>query len=179
MGAAKAIPGEREDALLLEEDGEDTQADKYLSFRIGDESYCIGIRYVTEIIELQRISAVPDMPKSIKGVINLRGSVIPVMDLRLRFGIEERAYDDRTCVVIADVRSLPIGFIVDTVEEVSEMPAAGIEPAPRLRSRSGEARYVSGFGKAGGKVKILIDVEKVVGEEAEQALAGREGESHA
>jgi purine-binding chemotaxis protein CheW len=178
MGTANAREIEREEELLLGDD-EDTQADKYLSFRIGEESYCIGIRFVTEIIELQRISAVPDMPPSVKGVINLRGSVIPVMDLRIRFGMEERAYDDRTCVVVTEVRAMPVGFIVDTVEEVSEMPAGDIEPAPRLRSGSGEARYVSGIGKAGNKVKILIDVEKVVGEDAVEALGERGGEFHA
>jgi purine-binding chemotaxis protein CheW len=175
-GARTAI---RDEGLLLGEDDEDTQADKYLSFRIGEESYCVGIRFVTEIIELQRISALPDMPPSVKGVINLRGSVIPVMDLRLRFGMAERRYDDRTCVVVADLRSMSIGFIVDTVEEVTEMAADDIGPAPRLRSGSGEAKYISGIGKAGGKVKILIDLERIVGEDAEEALAKRVGGSHA
>ena len=128
---------------------------------------------------MQKISAVPDMPASVKGVINLRGTVIPVMDLRVRFGMAERAYDDRTCVVVTEVGSMPIGFIVDTVEEVSEIPAGEVEAAPRLRSGSSQASYVSGIGKAGGKVKILLDVEKIVGEDAVDALEKRAGGSHA
>ena len=165
--------------LALEEPDEDTQANKYLSFRLGCESYGIGIGFVTEIIELQRISAVPDMPPSVKGVINLRGSVIPVMDLRLRFGMEERAYDDRTCVVIAAVRGQPIGFIVDTVEEVTEILAVDIEESPRFRAASRGGGYVAGIGKAGGKIKLLLDVDRIVGDETIAAPEGRAGGSNA
>jgi Chemotaxis signal transduction protein len=165
---------EMEDALL--EADEDTQADKYLCFRLGEESYGLDIRCVTEIIEMQRISAVPDMPKAVRGVINLRGSVIPVLDLRLRFGMPERAYDDRTCVIVSELRGLRVGLIVDTVEEVVEIPAGDIEPAPRMRTESGEARYISGIGKACEKVKILLDVDKVVGEDVADAS---DGGSHA
>jgi len=84
---------------MLDDEEEDTQANKYLFFRIDRESYGIEIRHIIEIVELQRISMVPDMPAYVKGVINLRGKVIPVVDLRLRFGMNERPYDDRTCIV--------------------------------------------------------------------------------
>jgi purine-binding chemotaxis protein CheW len=168
MGTSAAI----EDGFLVGDDDEDTQANKYLFFRLGDESYGIGIRFVTEIVELQRISAVPDMAQAVKGVINLRGTVIPVMDLRLRFGMPERAYDDRSCVVVTELHDMLIGFIVDTVEEVIEIPEGEIGPAPRLRAESGEARYVSGIGKAGDKVKILLDVERILGDDAAHAPNG-------
>jgi purine-binding chemotaxis protein CheW len=157
--------------MLLDDEDEDTQANKYLFFRIGKESYGIGIRYIIEIIELQKISEVPDMPKSVKGVINLRGKVIPIVDLRLRFGLEERAYDDRTCIVVAEIDTVSIGFIVDTVEEVMEIPEKEVEPAPKFKTQSGQERYISGIGKVGEEVKILLDVEKIVGDAEMQAAA--------
>jgi purine-binding chemotaxis protein CheW len=161
----------RDDLFLEDDENEDTQANKYMFFRIADESYGIGIRHILEIIELQRISQVPDMPRYVKGVINLRGKVIPVVDLRLRFGLEERAYDDRTCIVVADVSRITLGFIVDTVEEVIEIPESQVEEAPKFRTQSGKDRYISGMGKVGEDVKILLDVETLVRDEEVQALA--------
>lgn len=154
-----------DDAMLVDDENEDTQANKYLFFRIGKESYGIGIRFIIEIIELQRISEVPEMPAYVKGVINLRGKVIPIVDLRLRFDLEERTYDDRTCIVVTEIDRVLIGFIVDTVEEVMEIPEDKIEPPPRFKSVSSKERYISGMGKVGDSVKILIDVEKVVHDE--------------
>lgn len=159
-----------DEALGADDDNEDTQANKYLFFRIGKESYGIGIRHIIEIIELQRISEVPDMPGYVKGVINLRGKVIPVIDLRLRFDLEERDYDDRTCIVVTEIERVLIGFIVDTVEEVIEIPEAQVEPPPRFKSASGRERYISGLGKAGESVKILLDVEKLVRDESVRGL---------
>lgn len=154
----------RED-LLDDEDNEDTQANKYLFFRIDRESYGIGIRYVIEIIELQAISIVPDMPLYVKGVINLRGKVIPIVDLRLRFGIEERIYDDRTCIIVTEVDGILLGCVVDTVEEVMEIPERNIEPPPKFRTVSGRDQYISGMGKVNEAIKILIDIEKIVRDE--------------
>jgi purine-binding chemotaxis protein CheW len=160
-----------DDAMLLDDGDEDTQAHKYLFFRIGKESYGIGIRHIIEIIELQVISEVPEMPRYVKGVINLRGKVIPIVDLRLRFSMPERAYDDRTCIVVVEIDSSLIGLVVDTVEEVMEIPDERIEPPPRFKSVSARDRYILGMGKVGEAVKILIDVEKVVREEDAGALA--------
>ncbi len=154
----------RED-LLDDEDNEDTQANKYLFFRIDRESYGIGIRYVIEIIELQAISIVPDMPLYVKGVINLRGKVIPIVDLRLRFGIEERIYDDRTCIIVTEVDGILLGCVVDTVEEVMEIPERNIEPPPKFKTVSGRDQYISGMGKVNEAIKILIDIEKIVRDE--------------
>jgi purine-binding chemotaxis protein CheW len=160
-----------DDLLADDEENEDTQANKYLFFRIGKESYGIGIKHIIEIIELQPISMVPDMPGYVRGVINLRGKVIPVIDLRLRFGIDEREYDDRTCIVVNEIDKVLIGFIVDTVEEVMEIPESGIEPPPAFKTSSGKDRYISGLGKVGEAVKILLDVEKIVKEEEIGAMA--------
>jgi len=165
----------RDELFLEDDDDEDTQANKYLFFRIAEESYGIGIRHILEIIELQRISQVPDMPAYVKGVINLRGKVIPVVDLRMRFGLPERPYDDRTCIVVADIARATLGFIVDTVEEVIEIPESQVEEAPRFRTQSGKDRYISGMGKVGDDVKILLDVETLVRDEDVRAMAAAEG----
>ena len=118
--------------LDLYDEDEDTQANKYLSFKIGKEAYGIGIKFITEIIELQKIIEIPDVPNYVKGVINLRGKVIPVIDLRLRFNMEERVYDDRTCIVVVDINKTAVGIIVDTVEEVLEIAEKNIEPPPKF-----------------------------------------------
>ena len=157
---------EAQDELLTDDDdNEDTQANKYLFFKIGKESYGVGIRYVIEIIELQTISMVPDLPDYVKGVINLRGKVIPIVDLRLRFDMEERAYDNRTCIIITEVDHILVGCLVDTVEEVMEILEKNIEPPPKFKTVSGRDQYISGMGKVGEAIKILIDVEKIVRDE--------------
>lgn len=162
-----------DETIGLDDEDEDTQANKYLFFRISKESYGIGIRHIIEIIELQRISVVPDMPRYVKGVINLRGKVIPIIDLRMRFDLEEREYDDRTCIVVCEIERVLIGFIVDTVEEVVEIPENQVEPPPSFKSASGRERYISGLGKIGEAVKILLDVEKIVRDESVKALASQ------
>jgi len=157
---------EAQDELLTDDDdNEDTQANKYLFFKIGKESYGVGIRYVIEIIELQTISMVPDLPDYVKGVINLRGKVIPIVDLRLRFDMDERAYDNRTCIIITEVDHILVGCLVDTVEEVMEILEKNIEPPPKFKTVSGKDQYISGMGKVGEAIKILIDVEKIVRDE--------------
>ncbi|GBF35107.1 hypothetical protein DCCM_4230 [Desulfocucumis palustris] len=144
-----------------DDDMEDSQEGKYLTFLLNNEEYGIEIRYVTEIIGLQNITEVPDMPSFIKGVINLRGKVIPVMDVRLRFGMEYRVYDDRTCIIVINVREQPVGLIVDRVSEVLDIPPGQIEPTPEIRKDRGN-RFLQGMGKAGEEVKLLLDAEKLL-----------------
>ncbi len=168
--------GVSDEFLVDDEDNEDTQANKYLFFRIGRESYGIGIRFVIEIIELQPISEVPDMPAYVKGVINLRGKVIPIVDLRLRFDMEAREYDNRTCIIVTEVDGVLVGCLVDTVEEVMEIPEKSIEPPPNFRTQSGRDRYISGMGKVGESIKILLDVEKIVKDENLAGAGGPAGE---
>ena len=154
---------------LLDEDEEDSQKDKYLTFAVGREDYGIEIRHVTEIIGIQKITQVPEMPSYIKGVINLRGKVIPVMDVRVRFKMEQREYDDRTCIVVVDVAGTAIGLVVDTVKEVADIPASQIEPPPEVSAGS-RHMFIQGLGKVGDEVKILLDVEKLVRREEIQAV---------
>lgn len=159
---------------LVDEDDEDTQKDKYLTFAVGQEDYGIEISHVTEIIGIQKITDVPDMPGHIRGVINLRGKVIPVMDVRLRFKMSERDYDDRTCIIVVNVNDSPVGLVVDTVKEVADIPEKQIEPPPDV-SQGNRQLFIQGLGKMGEEVKILLDVEKLVKKgdlETVQAVAG-------
>jgi purine-binding chemotaxis protein CheW len=165
---------ERIEDDFYDEDDEDTQKDKYLTFTVGKEDYGIEISNVTEIIGIQKITDVPDMPAYIKGVINLRGKVIPVMDVRLRFRMPEREYDDRTCTVVVNVNGTPVGLVVDTVKEVVDIPENLIELPPEV-AESSTQRYIRGLGKIGEDVKILLNVEKLVRNEdiaAMQSVAG-------
>jgi purine-binding chemotaxis protein CheW len=151
-----------------EDDGEDTQEDKYLTFVIGKEDFGIEIRYVTEINGIQGITEVPDMPPYVKGVINLRGKVIPVMDIRLRFGVEERPYDDRTCIIVININEQPVGLIVDRVLEVLDIPKSEIEPPPMMR-KGRSNRFIQGMGKVGDQVKMLLNASKLLFDEEERA----------
>ncbi len=154
-----------EDGFYFDEDDEDSQKDKYLTFNLGKEQYGISIRQIIGITELQKITEVPDMPDYVKGVINLRGKVIPVIDMRLRFGIEERDYDDRTCIIEIGIDDSSIGFIVDTVEEVLEISEQNIDPPPKFKDAKVKNLYISGMGKVGDHVKILLDVQKILHED--------------
>ncbi|RPF49938.1 CheW protein [Thermodesulfitimonas autotrophica] len=157
---------ERLEAELLEDEdeNEDTQEDKFLTFVLADEEYGIEIRYVTEIIGMQKITEVPDVPPYIRGVINLRGKVIPVMDVRLRFGLPERPYDERTCIVVINVAEQAVGLIVDRVSEVLDIPKSEIEPPPQVKKGSG-SRFIEGLGKVGDTVKILLNAGKLLFDE--------------
>ncbi len=153
-----------EEFLETDEDIE-FQNNKFLLFRLGEEVYGINIMSVTDIIEIQKITEVPEMPNYIRGVINLRGQVIPVMDLRLRFRMEFREYDDRTCIIIVSINDNPLGFIVDTVSEVQDIAQKHIDPAPSFKSDSSKDDYILGLGKIEDEVRILLDVEKIARQE--------------
>ena len=152
--------------LFIEDDEDvDNQSTKYLMFQLGNEEYGIDITRITAIEELPQITVIPDMPNFVKGVINLRGKVIPAVDLRLRFGIDEREYDDRTCIVIVSVNESTIGLIVDIVSEVHEIGKDDIGPPPSFKNASGKEQYIAGLAKKGEEVKIILDVEKIISNE--------------
>lgn len=139
---------------------EDTQKGRFLTFRLAKEDYGIEIRHVTEIIGIQKITEVPDLPDYIRGVINLRGKVIPVMDVRTRFRMPPRAYDERTCIIVVNIEDQSVGLVVDQVNEVADIPDGQIEPPPR--TRRSEESYIQGMGKIGTEVKILINVQRLL-----------------
>ncbi len=140
---------------------EDTQHGKYLTFALGQEIFGIEIRYVTEIIGIQTITEIPEVPAYVKGIINLRGKVIPVIDVRLKFKKDAVAYDDRTCIVVVDINQIPIGLIVDNVNEVMNISDEDIAPPPDARA-SFDNKYIKGIGKSEGAVQLLLDCEKLL-----------------
>ena len=147
----------------LIEQQEDTQKGRFLTFPLGHESYGIEIRYVTEIIGIQPITQVPELPEYIRGIINLRGKIIPVMDARIRFRKPFMEYNDRTCVIVIDVNDVSIGLIVDSVSEVISIPDEDIVPTPSLQQVNN--RYIKGIGKIGNEVKLLLDCKKILNED--------------
>ncbi|HOM01370.1 MAG TPA: chemotaxis protein CheW [Acetivibrio sp.] len=143
---------------------EDTQKGKYLTFVIGKEVYGIEIKYVTEIIGIQQITEVPELPEYIKGIINLRGKIIPVLDVRLRFKKEPMEYNDRTCIVVVDIKDVSVGLIVDSVAEVVAIPDENIVPPPEANTGFSN-RYIKEIGKVGDEVKLLLDCNKLLNDE--------------
>lgn len=150
------------DIVMQEVEGqeEDTQKNKFLTFLVGSETYGIEIKYVREIIGIQPITEVPEVPEYIRGIINLRGKIIPVMDVRLRFKKPFMEYAERTCVIVIDVGEVSIGLIVDSVAEVLTIPDSEIVTPPEV-SKGGN-KYIKGIGKAGNDVKLLLDCDKLL-----------------
>lgn len=141
---------------------------KYLTFSLAGEEYGIGILKVKEIIGLMAITTIPRMPPYVKGVINLRGKVIPVIDLRLKFAIAEAAYTERTCIIVVEIAGgngrILIGIIVDSVSEVLNVKGVDIEDTPAFGA-SLDTEYILGMAKTGDSVKILLEIDRVLGSE--------------
>ena len=149
-------------------------AGKYVTFRLGHECYGIAVLKIREIIRLPTITAVPQMPDYIKGVINLRGKIIPVVDLRIKFSLAQAETTERTCIIVVQVDSPSgakpqVGLIVDAVEEVLNVLAGDIEPTPDFGA-SLDTMYLLGMAKASGAVKALLDIDKVISAEAMEIL---------
>jgi purine-binding chemotaxis protein CheW len=142
---------------------------KYLTFVLGGESYGIGILQVREIIRPTAITPVPQMPPHIQGVINLRGKIIPVLDLRARFGLAAPAVNDRSCIVVVQVNTTEsagvlTGLLVDSVDEVISLSDKDIEATPEFGCRL-DTRHLLGIAKVGPTVRILLDLDRIVGDE--------------
>jgi purine-binding chemotaxis protein CheW len=151
----------------------DPRAGKYLVFQICGEAFGVGVLKVREIMQVQEITSVPQTPPFVKGVINLRGKVVPVVDLRLKFGLPEAEHTARTCIIVVHTQSAGggplMGVIVDGVEEVLTLSAADIEDTPDFGS--GVARpYLLGMAKNKGEVKILLDIDQVLSNQELQGL---------
>jgi purine-binding chemotaxis protein CheW len=153
------------------DDQEDTQKGKFLTFTIGSEAYGLEIKYVTEIIGIQEISEVPQLPEYIRGIINLRGKIIPVMDVRLRFKKPAREYNDRTCIIVVDIKEVSVGLIVDAVSEVMIIQEQDVVAPPDLNKGANNSnRYIKGIGKVGSEVKLLLDCNKLLNDDEVQNL---------
>lgn len=155
--------------LDLLDDDDESQEDKYLTFRIDGEFYGINVLDVVEILRMIGITPIPESLPYIRGIINLRGKIIPVMDVRLRFGLEEKQADDRTCIIVVNMKGADIGLIVDTVAEVLEIPSEQIDAMPAV-NQSGHQKFIRGIGKVEDSVKILLELEKMVNEEEIRSL---------
>jgi purine-binding chemotaxis protein CheW len=142
---------------------------KYLTFALAHEEYGLEILKVREIIGYIDVTAVPQTPHHVKGVINLRGQVIPVVDLRAKFGMETTDVTDETCIIVVEIthadRKFSTGIVVDRVQEVLDIPGDSIEEAPQFDS-SVNTSFILGMGKVGDAVKILLDIDKVLGGES-------------
>lgn len=148
------------------------QKGKYVTFRSGGEYFGLKIQYVNEIIVFQEITPIPETANYIKGLINLRGKIIPVIDVRLRFGQPPFTYNDRTCIIVIQVKENVVGLIVEKIAEVVEIPEENILPSPSIgHSDSKQGQFVHAIGKVGNNVKLLLDPEKLLSDEHLAAIA--------
>lgn len=159
------------------EEAEDTMSGRYLTFTVGQETFGIGIRVVKEIIGIQPINTLPEVPQYIRGIINLRGRIIPVIDMRLKLGKNEADYTDRTCIVVVETQDVIAGLIVDQVAEVLSIDEGSIIPPPEM-GMGINSRFLNGIGKVDGQVKLLLDCEKLLGNEDNESNEGISGGYH-
>lgn len=138
---------------------EDTTKDKYLTFEIDNEEYGVDISNVIEIITMSAITWVPETPDFLKGLINLRGSIIPVIDARLRFKKPEKEYDSLTCIIVIEYENYTVGVIVDTVNEVMHIPEESVSLPPNAKLKY-QNKFIKSIGKVGSDVQLLLDVDK-------------------
>src|SRR6056297_2419145 len=149
---------------------EDTQKGRFLTFKLGEESFGLEIKYVTEIVGIQPITNIPEVPQYVKGIINLRGKVISVIDVRLKFKKEPVEYDERTCIIVIDIDDMSIGLIVDEVSEVLTIKDEDIVPPPSYKTGF-QNEYIKGVGKYKDGVKLLLDSNKLLTNEEKQEIS--------
>lgn len=154
------------DSLSVQQSETDTQKGKYMTFKSGQEYFGLEIQYVQQIIQYQTVTMIPEAEDYIKGLINLRGRIIPVVDVRLRFRQGQCEYNDKTCILVINVKSTTVGLIVEQIAEVVEIKEDNILPPPTIgRGDKGHNKYVYGIGKVGNTVKLLLDPEKLLYDE--------------
>jgi len=165
--------GETADTTIVEDTDIYDREGKYLTFTLDEEEYGIGIIKIKEIIGMMAITSVPQTPEFVKGVINLRGKVIPVVDLRLRFGLNAIDYTERTCIIVVEIdghsEKVTIGVVVDAVSEVMNIKGDDIEDTPTFGTKL-NTDYILGMAKMEGGVKILLDIDCVLSEHEISAL---------
>lgn len=155
----------------LDENEDNNEKGKYMTFKSGNEYYGLVIQYVSEIIQMQEITEIPETEDYIKGLINLRGKVVPVIDVRLRFKQEPLEYNDRTCIIVINVKSTVVGLIVEKIAEVVEIDEDNILPPPKIgHTDKAQNKYVYGIGKVGNTVKLLLDPDRLLNDEELAAL---------
>lgn len=161
---------ESEEIIDNIEDGfedEDTLENRYLTFRVNNEHYALEIRHVTEILGVQKITRVPNTRDFIIGIMNLRGIIYPVLDVRRRFGIPTIEWNDRTCIVVIQVDNVGLGLLVDEVSEVVTMPPETISEAPST-NKGAQSKFIAGIGKLGDALIILLDIYRLLWDDFER-----------
>lgn len=161
---ATAVERTRADDEFYDDDDVDSQKDLYLTFKVGNEEYGIEILHVIEIVVPQKITEVPDTQDYVRGVINLRGMIVPLIDVRTRFKLDKKDFDERTCFVVVDMNTVTVGLVVDSVSDVLSILPENIAPPPRVQ-KGASGRFIKGMGKVDDEVKILLDLEKMLTEE--------------
>jgi purine-binding chemotaxis protein CheW len=156
--------------VLTNQIGYATDGNQFLTFTLGREEYGVEILKVQEIKGYSAVTPLPNTPRYIKGVLNLRGTIVPIIDLRAKFGLQEIEYDKFTVIIVVVVNSKVTGFIVDTVSDVLNIPASDIQPAPEFSSEV-DISIISGMAKAAEKLIILLDINKVLSPEEQAAAA--------
>ena len=175
-----------EEKISVVEENDSGLNQKYLTFWTDNELFGIPITDVVQIISIQEITSLPDFPEYVKGIINLRGNIIPAIDIRIRFGKPEIGYNENTCIIVTRIEDTYMGFIVDSVDEVTDIEDDDITPAPKV-SQNVTNKYLTGIGQIGEKVVLLLDVSKILTENeyksvrettahtSEQTLSGDSG----
>ncbi|EMG38641.1 chemotaxis signal transduction protein [Desulfocurvibacter africanus PCS] len=148
---------------------QDVELMQLVTFSIGDEEFGVDILKVQEIIRTMEITRVPRAPAFVEGVINLRGKVIPIIDLRKRFGLQARGHDKNTRIIVIEISNMIVGFVVDSVSEVLRIPASTVEPPPPMVAGL-ESEYISGVGKLEDRLLILLDLNRLLSREERSVL---------
>ncbi len=149
-----------------EEEQEDIRQGKYMTFQVGTDVFGIELKYVNEIIQMQPVAPIPEVEHYIKGLINLRGKIVPVIDVADRFGKDSFEYTDRTCVIVVEVKNVEVGLIIENIAEVVSIEEEDILPPPASRHNAVQNKFISGIGKIGEEVKLLLDPVKLLSDDA-------------
>ena len=161
---------------IADEELEDVRQGKYMTFQVGTDFFGIELKYVNEIIQMQPVTPIPEVEHFIKGLINLRGKIIPVIDVADRFCKEAFEYNDRTCVIVIEVKGIEVGLIIENIAEVVSINAENILPPPTAGHGSGQNKFVHGIGKIGEEVKLLLDPVKLLSDDALDFIDKQEAE---
>lgn len=159
--AGKAVNRQEESLPMEVTQKKDDELLQLVTFSIGEEEFGVDILKVQEIIRTMEITKVPRAPEFVEGVINLRGKVIPIIDLRRRFGLSSKAYDNHTRIIVIEINSMIVGFVVDSVSEVLRIPVSTVEPPPPVVAGL-ESDYISAVGKLQDRLLILLDLDKLL-----------------
>lgn len=158
------------------EDEEDIRQGKYMTFKVGPDVYGIELKYVNEILQMQPITPIPEVEHFIKGLINLRGKIVPVIDVADRFGKNAFSYTDRTCVIVVEVQGIEVGLIIENIAEVVSIREEDILPPPSINHANIQNKFIRGIGKIDGEVKLLVDPVKLLSDDSLEFIEKQENE---